>query len=176
MDDITNRQKVPNSERVAELWMAIKLLLAGKVDVKELENYSTVDATVTAITMALQSYPTDIEMRVAISTALSNYMTTSEVNDAILQAISSISTMHYVLVDELPEVGDEDAIYLVSNGNEDDENADDFYDEYYYYDGKWNRIGSTNVDLSNYWSKDELQIMTQEELEAILNDEDVLDS
>lgn len=161
-------QKVPNADRVSELWAAFKVLLSGKVDTSVLDSYATVDAVATAITTALVSYPTDTEMRSAISTALVDYMTASEVNDAIASAVASSSGLHYEVVETLPKEGDSKIIYLISNGNEDNEDADDFYDEWYYYNGKWNFLGTTKPDLSNYWSKDELKIMTAEELEELL--------
>lgn len=167
MTDIS-KPKVPDADRISELWAAFKFLLAGKVDTKTLEDYPKVDAVVAVITEALKSYPTDTEMQTAISEALTDYMTRSEINDAIAQAVASSSGLHYELVDELPEIGKSNIIYLLPNGNENYEDADDFYDEWYYFNETWNRIGSTGIDLSNYWSKDELQIMTAEELEEIL--------
>lgn len=164
----TKTPKVPDDDRVSELWAAIKVRLAGKVDTETLKDYPKVDAVVAAITEALKGYPTDTEMQSAIATALTDYMTASEVNDAIAAAVTSASGLHYELVEELPEVGESNVIYLLPNGNESNEEADDFYDEWYYFNDTWNRIGSTGVDLSNYWSKDELQIMTAEELEEIL--------
>lgn len=160
--------KVLDGDRIAELWAAFKVLLAGKVDTETLKDYPKVDAVVAAITEALKSYPTDSEMQSAIAEALTDYMTVSEVNAAIAAAVASSSGLHYELVNVLPEVGESNVIYLLPNGNESDQEANDFYDEWFYFNGKWERIGSTGVDLSNYWSKDELQIMTAEELEEIL--------
>ena len=36
-------------------------------------------------------------------------------------------------------------------------------------DGQFELLGSTEIDLSGYWAKDELRMMTAEELQAILN-------
>lgn len=155
--------KVPDADRISELWAAFKVLLAGKVDFETLKDYPKVDAVVAAITEALKSYPTDAEMQSAIASALTDYMTTSDVNDAIAAAVSSVSGLRYELVEELPESGESNVIYLVPNGNK----INNFYDEWFYF-GKWELLGSTGVDLSGYWSKQELNIMTAEELEEIL--------
>lgn len=163
MPDIST-PKVPDADRISELWAAFKVLLAGKVDTETLKEYPKVDAVVAAITEALKSYPTDTEMQEAISAALTDYMTQSEVNDAIAAAVASASGLHYELVEELPEEGEANVIYLVPNGNE----LNNFYDEWFYFNGKWEPLGSTGIDLSNYWSKEELTIMTAEELEEIL--------
>lgn len=58
--------KVPDGERISELWAAVKTLLAGKVDLSQLEDY-----------------PSDTEMQEAIADALSDYTTVSEVNEAV---------------------------------------------------------------------------------------------
>lgn len=165
-DNTPTKVKVPDGERISELWAAVKTLLAGKVDTSQLEDYPTIDAMATAITTALSSYPSDIEMQEAIADALSDYMTESEVNDAIVEAVKSTSGLHYELVDgnELPETGESNAIYLLSSGRD----GDNVYDEWFYFNGKWELIGTTEVDVSKYWTKEELQIMTKEELEDIL--------
>lgn len=160
--------KVPNADRISEMWAAFKVLLARKVDTETLDDYPKIDAVVTAIKEALKNYPTDSDMEDAIVEALTDYMTSSEINDAIVSAVTSSAGLHYELVDELPAIGETNVIYLLPNGNEENSDADDFYDEWYYYNEKWNRIGNTGADLSNYWSKDELTIMTEEELEEIL--------
>lgn len=158
------KPKVPDSDRIAELWAAFKVLLAGKVDTETLKDYPKVDAVVAVITEALKSYPTDTEMQEAIASALTDYMTTSQINDAIAEAVASVSGLHYEPVDELPEAGDSNTIYLLPNGNK----LTNVYDEWFYFDGKWELLGSTGVQLSGYWSKEELTIMTAEELEEIL--------
>lgn len=158
-------KKVPDTDRISELWAAVKVLLAGKVDTETLKEYPKVDAVVAAITEALKSYPTDEEMQDAIAAALTDYMTETEINDAIVEAIRSVSGLRYEPVEELPETGESNVIYLLPNGNE---GEDDYYDEWFYYNGKWERLGTGGMNLAGYWSKEELTIMTAEELEEIL--------
>lgn len=156
---------VPDADRISELWAAMKVLLAGKVDIETLKEYPKVDAVVAAITEALKVHPTDTEMQAAISAALTDYMTTSEVNDAIVEAVKSVSGLRYEPVDALPEIGEANVIYLIPR----DGDETDPYDEWFYYNGKWVRLGSASPELSSYWSKEELAIMTAEDLEAILS-------
>ena len=54
------------------------------------------------------------------------------------------------IVEELPPVGKDDVIYLLKK---DTASGSDIYDEYLWIDGVWNPIGSTDVDLSNYYDK-----------------------
>lgn len=163
MTDVV-RSAVIDSDRLSELWSTIKVLLAGKVDTATLNEYPKREAVTTAITEALQNYPTNTELSSAISTALADYMTAVEVNEAIAAAVTSASGLHYELVETLPETGDPNVIYLLPTDRE----GSDIYDEWFYFNDKWERVGSTGIDLSNYWSKEELRIMTKEELEEIL--------
>ena len=54
------------------------------------------------------------------------------------------------IVEELPPVGKDDVIYLLKK---DTASGSDIYDEYLWIDGVWNPIGSTDVDLANYYDK-----------------------
>lgn len=153
-----------NGDRTAELWTAIKTALAGKADLDALDRYTTPDAVATAITSALSNYATNASVQTAIATALANYMTTSEVNDAIASAVVAASGIRFEAVDTLPETGEANVIYLVPNGK----TESNVKDEYMWIDGAWEPLGSTEVNLDGYWSKQELTVMTSEELQAIL--------
>ena len=155
-----------NKERTKELWATIKTIIAEKADLTLLDEYATADAVATAITTALTAYATNSQVTDAIAEALADYMTKSEINDAIAEAISTSTGISFKAVEELPETGENNIIYFVPNNSE----GDNIKDEYMWLDSKWERIGSTKVDLTNYWSKDELTIMTSEELKAILDE------
>lgn len=191
-----SEQRVPNSARIAEFWLTIKTLLAGKVDQSTLEDYPTVTAVSTAIATALvgyattegikatlSNYPTIQDVSDTINASLVNYSTTSnvqtliakaleeyltaaEVNAKILEAIRSITTFKKEVVDSLPEVGEDNTIYLIPNPDSEEGNSKL---EYLWIDGAYELIGSTSVDLSGYWSKEELGIMTAEELQEIID-------
>lgn len=157
--------KVPDADRIQDLWTTLKTLLSGKVDTATLAEYPKADAVVTAITKALQDYPTDEDMQTAIASVLSDYMTKAEVNAAIVEAVKSVSGLRYEPVEALPETGESNVIYLLPNGSD---GEDDYYDEWFYYNGKWERLGTGGINLAGYWSKEELTIMTAQELEEIL--------
>ena len=57
------------------------------------------------------------------------------------------------VVDTLPETGETDTIYLVKKDNPGEQNL---YDEYIYTDTGWEHIGDTSVDLSDYYTKNEV--------------------
>lgn len=60
----------------------------------------------------------------------------------------------FKIVTKLPEIGENNKIYLVSAS--DDENNK--YEEYLYVDNSWELIGSANIkiDLTNYYTKEEI--------------------
>lgn len=156
---------VLNGDRTAELWAAIKTLLAGKVDLSALDSYPTIDAMAMAISTALSDYAKDSDVRKDIAEALVNYMTASEINEAIAEAVKDFGTFKIEVVDRLPEVGEKNVFYFVPSDNQSEK---DIYIEYVWVNGRYERIGSTSANLSQYWSKEELKIMTAEELEEIL--------
>lgn len=161
---MAERETFLNQNRTVELWTAIKTALAGKADLSTLDNYTTPDAVATAITSALTNYATNASVQTAIATALADYMTESEVNDAIASAVVEASGIRFEAVETLPETGMDNVIYLVPNG----QSGSNVKDEYMWIDGKWEVMGSTAIDLTGYWSKTELEVMTSEELQAIL--------
>ena len=80
-----------------------------------------------------------------IKTAFSNYYNKSEVNTII----GGLMTLSYAVVQTLPTTDiDTHTIYLVP-----DSQSPNVYDEYLYIDNQWASLGSTEVDLSNYYTK-----------------------
>ena len=62
-------------------------------------------------------------------------------------------TVQVEAVDVLPtENIRENVIYLVPNGS----SGENYYDECMYINGKWEVIGTTEIDLSNYYTKEEI--------------------
>lgn len=64
--------------------------------------------------------------------------------------------LNFEVVDELPTEGiGLSTIYLVKKGSGGNGKPSDVYCEYIYADGKWELIGDTDIDLSNYYTKAE---------------------
>ena len=64
-------------------------------------------------------------------------------------------TIKFRTVVELPEVGEENVIYLLPNADSQEQNS---YDEYIYTNGAWEKIGSASVevDLTDYVKKTDI--------------------
>ena len=95
-----------------------------------------------------------LEDFVTINTLNTNYYNKNQINNII----GSISTVQFKIVEELPDYGESNVIYLIKH---DPLSEDDIYDEYVWVeDGEsFERIGSTAFDLSNYYTIDEVDAL-----------------
>jgi len=73
------------------------------------------------------------------------------------------------IVNELPQVGDEDTIYLVPYQEAETGNI---YKEYIYINNSWEELGSipVEVDLSDYYTKSEVNTLIPNELSDLADD------
>ena len=85
---------------------------------------------------------------------LENYYTKSETynKDEINSLLTNIKSSTVEVVATRPEVGEENVIYLVPK----DPKNENVYNEWIYINSKWELIGSTEIDLSNYYTKTEI--------------------
>lgn len=70
------------------------------------------------------------------------------------EMIANLANLQIEIVDQLPSVGETNIIYLVKKSG----SAPDIHDEYVFVDGKWEKIGDTEIDLSNYYTRDEVDV------------------
>ena len=76
-----------------------------------------------------------------------------EMKTEINKAVSESGHLKREVVDSLPLSGIDNVIYMKSKSGEED----NIYDEYMWINQKWERIGSSEVDLSNYPTKQALE-------------------
>lgn len=65
------------------------------------------------------------------------------------ELIDNLANLQITVVDTLPTTGESNIIYLVKKAG----TGTDIHDEYVYVEGNWEKIGTTDVDLSNYYTK-----------------------
>lgn len=97
------------------------------------------------------------------------YQTASDVNSAIDAALSDVTGINFEVVQTLPASGSHGTIYLVPK----QASQGDIYDEYIWLThsggtAHWEQIGTTAIDLSDYWAKSELTAITSAQIDAIL--------
>lgn len=68
------------------------------------------------------------------------------VTDSITTAISGVTQFDYAVTSTLPATGEKGTIYLTPHTH----GVDDIYDEYIYANNDWEKIGNTDIDLSDY--------------------------
>lgn len=86
---------------------------------------------------------------------LVNYYLKTETytKEEVKNLINAIKTIQMEVVTELPATGENNIIYLVARTKQEEKNI---YDEYIYVNEVWEKIGSTDVDLTNYALKSEV--------------------
>lgn len=95
----------------------------------------------------------------------SNFQTDTQVNVAIANALKNIQGISYSIVETLPVTGEAGVIYLISNNGANPNS----YDEYIWITDKFEKIGTTEVDLTGYVKESDLVEITNEEIDALFD-------
>lgn len=90
------------------------------------------------------------------------YQTEAQVQAIVNGAVGQITGISYEIVTELPATGAAGVIYLISNSGANP----NIYDEYIYANGAFEKIGTTETDLSGYMKT--ADVITNEEIDALL--------
>lgn len=92
--------------------------------------------------------------------------TTAFVKTAVDNAIAGITGIEFEIVQTLPTTGETGTIYLVPNSG----SAPNIYDEYIWIasTSKFEKIGTTDVDLSGYVQASEMVAITNAEIDTIV--------
>lgn len=132
----------------------------GKIDVIK------VNGSVQTIT----NKTVDITVPIDISELVNDrdYQTEAQVQALIDSELEGITGIDFQVVDTLPSTGVKGVIYLLHKGG----TSSDIYDEYIWItpstgDPHYEKIGTTDIDLSDYWSKTELVAITTAEIDAL---------
>ena len=107
-----------------------------------------------------------IDTTISADSTNANVPGSKAVYDFVTNAIADISGFHAEIVSKLPETGKTNILYLVAKSSA---ASGDGYDEYLYINGAWERVGSTDIDLSGYVQASEMHAITNTEITAIVN-------
>ena len=195
-NDATSRTNIVSGEKLTTLfgkiskWFTDLKTVAFTGNYNDLNNTPTIPTKVTDLSDASEyttttqvnsmitgkGYQTATDVNNAID--VKGYQTATQVNSAIISkgyqteaqvttlinnAMADISGIEYQVVGDLPTTGEAGVIYLVSNSGT-NPNA---YDEYIYVGGKFEKIGSTETDLSGYMKTTDMVAITNAELDTI---------
>lgn len=81
------------------------------------------------------------------------YQDASQVSGAIASAVGGITSFEYQVVQALPVTGEKGVIYLVANSG----TTPNIYDEYIWVNNAFEKIGTTDIDLSGYATTQDLE-------------------
>lgn len=174
----TELQKVKEESRSSEV-----------VTDEELDEVSTNPVANKAIAKAVNDLRTDVSKKLESSdiTDLKSHVTdftihvtkedkelwnsilkqAKDYSDKLFNGIDKFSIV--VLADDVKitslESGEKNTVYFEKNGEE--------YNEYMYINGKWEPIGSNNINLSNYYNKEE--VYSKDEINEMVTLDEALD-
>ena len=89
--------------------------------------------------------------------------TTTTYSSSKIMTLLADAGFNVEVVQELPATGDAHTIYFVPKTG----STGDIYNEYLYVDNAWELIGSTEVDLSNYYNKTEVDGLLNEKQDKL---------
>lgn len=160
--NIINTVKVNGTALTPDSARAVDVTVPTDSDIKktvEGYGYQTASDVNTAITDKGYQTASDVETIVdgkgyqtatQVNTAIEGkgYQTSSDVQKAINDALADVTGIDIQVVTTLPTIGTKGVIYLVAHSHGDN----DSYDEYVWLSSaeKYEKIGSTDIDLSAY--------------------------
>lgn len=126
--------------------------------------YGISDASISGQKVTLGSNSVTVPTNNNQLTNGAGYQTASQVQSAIADAVGDITGFEFQIVEDLPGTGENGVIYLISNSG----TGQNIYDEYIWTGTAFEKIGTTDVDLSNYWSKTDLVAIQNSEIDTIV--------
>lgn len=86
---------------------------------------------------------------------------TANIVNKVHIAMGEYSKLQFKIVDELPETGEENIVYLVPSK---DPSQGDLFEEYIWINGAWEKIGS--IDLRDYYTKEQIDAMLDKKVDV----------
>lgn len=150
----------------------VKTLLNGKQNTLSTAQINAVNSGITSGKVSTyDGYANTISGKADKATTLSGYgitnaYTKTETDTAISTAIAGITGVSFEVVASLPATGEEGVIYLVPNSGTNPNS----YDEYIWLSAqsRFEKIGTTDVDLSGYVQSSEMTTITNAEIDTIV--------
>lgn len=162
--DITNDSGFVTTDTTYQISMANRVVTLtgsdGSTTSFTLPEGMTVDA-------ALSDLSENPVQNKVVKAAIDAKATQQDIDDAIAEALEDISGVSFQIVQALPVTGEDGVFYLVPNSG----SSPNVYDEYVWAgaDGAkaFEKIGTTDVDLSGYVQTSDLVELTNNEVQAI---------
>ena len=112
--------------------------------------------------MIAQAVQVDIVTTIDQNSADTQIPSAKAVSSFVLAAIGDIEKLHIQVVESRPTVGVSNTIYLI-------EATPGVYSMHLYSNGRWHSLGNMEIDLDGYWAKEDLQALSNTEIQAIVD-------
>jgi len=159
------------------LWSKIKAAITGvrneiPTKVSDLTNdagYTSNLGTITGVNVNGTSVATSGVANISVPTSTSQlnndstYQTLAQIQALINEAVGDITGIDFQIVSSLPSTGSHGVIYLVPVSQ-----GANIYDEYIYVNNAFEKIGSTDIDLSGYVKFSDLTAITNAQIDSIV--------
>lgn len=156
--------KFISKENLLYVWQKIKLLLSSKVDKIEGKGLSTNDLTDELKEKIMNAGDSSFSGNyndLINKPDLTVFAKTEDMNTAINSAVANINKKE--IVTDISQMTDTNTIYLMANSGA----GNNIYDEYIVVNGKAEKIGTTEVDLTGFVKSVDLIAITNEEIDEI---------
>lgn len=156
VDKINNADLVPTKD-------STNLVLSGGVKdaIDSLNSdfnadLATINSSITNLSDEIDNI-VNVEIGDQLKSSIIDNLTSSDTEKALSarqgkilkELIDNLANLQITVVDTLPTTGESNIIYLVKKAG----TGTDIHDEYVYVEGNWEKIGTTDVDLTNYYTK-----------------------
>lgn len=177
-------KKYLDNNGLAHLWLLLKGIFVKKerktgsqTEYKVLSDNNLTDELVSKINNAGDSSFTGDYEDLSNKPDLTVFAKNEDMNTAISTATTDMATKTYVteqlaninkkeIVTDVSKMTDSNTIYLMANSG----TGNNSYDEYIVVNGVAEKIGTTEVDLSNYIQKSDLVTITNAEIDQIIGE------
>lgn len=117
---------------------------------------ATINSSITNLSDEIDNI-VNVEIGDQLKSSIIDNLTSSDTEKALSarqgkvlkELIDNLANLQIAVVDTLPATGESNIIYLVKKAG----TGTDIHDEYVYVEGNWEKIGTTDVDLTNYYTK-----------------------
>lgn len=117
---------------------------------------ATINSSITNLSDEIDNI-VNVEIGDQLKSSIIDNLTSSDTEKALSarqgkilkELIDNLANLQITVVDTLPTTGESNIIYLVKKAS----TGTDIHDEYVYVEGNWEKIGTTDVDLTNYYTK-----------------------
>lgn len=117
---------------------------------------ATINSSITNLSDEIDNI-VNVEIGDQLKSSIIDNLTSSDTEKALSarqgkilkELIDNLANLQITVVDTLPTTGESNIIYLVKKAG----TGTDIHDEYVYVEGNWEKIGTTDVDLTNYYTK-----------------------